>query len=329
MNFNVIVGNPPYQDSNGGGGNGKSASALYHIFIKIGLELKSDILIMITPNKWLKDTNNCMWNIRKEILTNRKIEYIKTYSNSWDVFPSVGNIAGGVGYMLITTNHKHSATTILNDIHGKEIKAINIYTDKDEIICTDSIGINITKKIWNIETNTNRLSEVVSQTNPFGIASNDKGDNNLTEDYCTVITSNGKIKKSIYDIYKNTEIMKTYKVLTSKYAPSGGFADCDGKFKVISKSMVLEPYEICSQSYIVIGPVETKEEAERLKEFIKLKIVRFLMLMALTGMSISQDTFRYVPWLNFKNNYTDKELYTKYKLSVQEIEYIDSMIKDI
>ena len=238
MKFDVIVGNPPYQDSNGGGGNGKSASALYPKFIKKALDLQPSYMSMITPNKWMTGDNEYDNGIRKNILEKKSISCIKTYSNSWDVFPTIGNIAGGVGYAVILDKKKDIETTVINNIRGNETIATTRYEKDDIIICNDTIGIQILQKVKNV----NNLSWMVSQSNPFGISSNEVGDSSLEDEYCKVYTSNGIVKKSIFDISKNDLLMRSYKVLVSKYAPSGGFADSNGKFGVISKAEVLRPY---------------------------------------------------------------------------------------
>lgn len=324
MKIDSVIGNPPYQDSNGGGGNGKSAKAIYTDFIEKAVKLNVNHICMITPNRWLTEDSNNTWNLRKEILNNYDIDKIKIYSNSWDVFPTVGNIAGGVGYSLLCRGKDNINTKVINNIRGNIIEAETQYSMNDDIIITDAVGIGIIKKLKGERT----LSDLVSQSNPFGLSSDEKPDTSDDEYCCDVVTSGGIIKVKRERIYKNELLLKSYKVLVSKYAPSGGFADKDGKFKVISRSEVLEPNKACTQSYLVIGPIETEEESINLCEYLKLKLPRFLMLMALTGMSISESTFKYVPIQDFMKSYTDDMLYKKYNLSTQEIKYINNLIKD-
>lgn len=325
MKFDVVIGNPPYQESNGGGGNGKSAKSIYTDFINVALSVSDKGVVMITPNRWLTESNKAVWNLRNRIIRECEIKYIKTYSNSWDVFPTIGNIAGGVGYFYISKKKDLGITNIVNDIHGKEITANIEYSENDDIIFTDAVGVSVLSKIDTRKT----LSEMVSQTNPFGLSSDQEPDEIMDDtEYCKVLTSSGYIDVKKEHIVKNISLLKSYKVVTSKYAPSGGFADKDGKFKVISKSEVLNPYEACTQSYLVLGPIYTENEAANICSYLKLKFVRFLMNIAATGMSITDNTFRYVPMQDFSRTYTDEELYQKYNLNSQEIEYIENLIKD-
>lgn len=325
MKFDIIIGNPPYQESNGGGGNGKSAKSIYTDFIKTALYASNEGVCMITPNRWLTDNNSTAWNLRKYILAKCQIRAIKTYSNSWDIFSNIGNIAGGVGYLYIANDKKNEKTNIVNNIHGKEISANIEYNESDNIIITDVLGVSILRKLGTIKA----LSELVSQTNPFGLSSNQQNEEVVDDvDYCKVLTSSGFISVRRERITKNINLLQSYKVVTSKYVPSGGFADKDGRFKVISKSDILNLGEACTQSYLVIGPFLTKNEAINICEYLKLKFTRFLMYMATTGISITADTFMYVPMQDFTKTHTDKELYKKYNINNQEIEYIEHIIKD-
>lgn len=102
----------------------------------------------------------------------------------------------------------------------------------------------------------------------------------------------------------------------------------DGKFRVLTSSMrVLLPDEVCTNSYIVIGEYDSFTEADNLLKYLKLKIVRFLILQAVSSIHISKTSFTFVPMQDFSKSWTDEELYVKYGLTNEEINFIESMIK--
>lgn len=323
MKFDVVLGNPPYQETTGGGKNGKAAKPLYTHFLSMAHSFHPSNLIMITPNRWLRGNTTEMVELRENIL-NGDIACIKTFSNSWDVFPNIGNIAGGVGYVLLTPYRERQTTVLINNVHGKEIRENTVYTKDDKILCTDAMGKRILDKV----DFSNSLKLLVNKTNVFNIETNAIGDESLECDYCNVYTSRGIIKKKREHFDSCKTLMENYKVLTSKCAPSGGFADATGKFKVLSQSRVILPYECCSQSYIVLGPIESEDEASSLSDYLKLKFVRFLIHLSMSGLSITDNTFRYVPMQDFSDTYTDKQLYKKYNLNYDEINYIENTIKE-
>ena len=95
-----------------------------------------------------------------------------------------------------------------------------------------------------------------------------------------------------------------------------------------AKLELLKPNEVCTESYICVGGYSKKEECENLLNYMKTKFVRFLLLQALTSMNITKDKFMFVPCMDFKNKYVDKDLYKIYKLNDSEIEFIEGMVKE-
>ena len=106
-----------------------------------------------------------------------------------------------------------------------------------------------------------------------------------------------------------------------------GEADADGQVKVIASLQSAGPGDVCTDSYLLIGEFETSDEAKHLEDYLKSKMLRFLLLQSLTSMNISRGNFRFVPLLDFSKPWTDKKLYERYNLSEEEIAFIEKMIK--
>lgn len=116
-----------------------------------------------------------------------------------------------------------------------------------------------------------------------------------------------------------------------------GETDNNGQVKVISSVFYSSPNEVCTDSYLVIGCFESKIEAINIEKYFKTKFLRFLLLQSLVSMNISKGNFRFVPIQDFTPqsdiDWTqsiadiDKQLYRKYKLDEDEIEFIEKMIK--
>ena len=102
----------------------------------------------------------------------------------------------------------------------------------------------------------------------------------------------------------------------------------DGKYRVLTSSMqAIGPKDVCTHSYILIGPFNRKEEADNLLGYLKTRFVRFLLLQCVSSIHISRATFQFVPLQDFSKPWTDAELYAKYGLTDEEIAFIESMIK--
>ena len=124
-----------------------------------------------------------------------------------------------------------------------------------------------------------------------------------------------------------SKIANKYKVIMTKAMSGGNKPSSDGKYQVVSTIKVLKPQEICTETYLVLNSSDNFTVAENLSNYIKTKFFRFLLLQALTSINISREKFCFVPMQDFSKPWTDEELYKKYNLSQEEIDFIESMIK--
>ena len=106
-----------------------------------------------------------------------------------------------------------------------------------------------------------------------------------------------------------------------------GEPDKNGQYSVLATIRVLGPKEVCTDTYITSLGFKTKREASNLEEYLRLKFVRFLVLQAAASINLSRGTYQFVPMQDFSKPWTDAELYKKYKLTKDEIAFIESMIK--
>lgn len=123
-------------------------------------------------------------------------------------------------------------------------------------------------------------------------------------------------------------LIEKYKVLISKVtAEHAGEPDKEGKFKVLSRTEVVEPGVVCTDSYIIIGGFSNKEEAINLYSYLTTRFVRFMLLLAVSSINLSKEKFQFIPLQDFSHPWTDEMLYKKYGLDKGEIAFIESMIR--
>ena len=99
--------------------------------------------------------------------------------------------------------------------------------------------------------------------------------------------------------------------------------------RVLSKIEVLGPKEVCTDSYLLIGPIDSEEHACSLQAYLKTKLVRFLVAQTLSSINLSKDKFCFVPLPDLSEIPTDCALYSKYGLTSEEIEFIESFIHEM
>ncbi len=318
MKFDVIVGNPPYQLDTGG--SGRQAKPIYQLFVEQAKKLNPRYLTMIMPSRWFSGGMG-LDSFRKTMLQDKKIKVLVDYTNSKDCFNGV-SISGGVCYFLWDKDYKGICN--YTNIHNGKSTVLQRKLDEYPIFVRYNEAIGVIHKIYNFTDNF--LSKMVSPINFFNIASSERG-TNKNENSLVLYHSKGKgfiDRKNIY----NSAYIKKYKVIISRtISEHAGEHGRDGKFKVLAKTMVLKPNEVCTHSYLIIGLFDSEFEANNLKTYLHSKFARFLILQTISGIDLSKERFMFVPMQDFSQPWTDEKLYKKYDLTQEEIDFIESMIK--
>ena len=124
-------------------------------------------------------------------------------------------------------------------------------------------------------------------------------------------------------------LVEKYKVLLSQTTSEhSGEPSKDGKFKLFSKLSVLQPGEISTFSYLVLGDFDNESLAENLKKYLETKFARYLVLLAISSIHIAKDKFIFLPKQDFSKTWDDETLFKKYGLSNNEISHIEQLIKE-
>ena len=173
-----------------------------------------------------------------------------------------------------------------------------------------------------------RMSEVVSTQTPFGFVSTFKGKDKKFVGSLRLVGSKGDSYVSRSDVTRCVDIIDTFKLIISKATSEhAGIPDKDGRYKVISTNEIIGKTDVCTQSYLCVYTSKTRDEVVNAWTYLKTRFFRFLLLMGLTSQDLSREKFQFVPMQDFSKPWTDAELYAKYKLTKDEIAFIESMIK--
>lgn len=327
MKFDVIIGNPPYQLNTVSGETtnvSKQAKPIYNLFVEQAKKLNPRFLCMIIPSRWFAGGLG-LDNFRQAMMEDEHITHLVDYTNAKDCFPQ-NSISGGVCYFL-----RERDTTGLcefTNINGNKITTESRSLSEFPVVVRYNSAVDIIRKVR--EKATAFLKDEVSPISPFAIPTKVTGEARPTARYnITLYTSRGVgyINKS--EILSNIKYLDKYKVMVSQIgAEHAGEPGRDGKFRVLTSSMrVMEPNEVCTNSYIVIGEYTDPDTASNVLAYLKTKFVRFLVLQAVSSIHISRTSFTFVPMVDFSKQWTDEELYAEFGITPEEIEFIDSMIK--
>ena len=173
------------------------------------------------------------------------------------------------------------------------------------------------------------LSDNVLKVSPFGLRSYERGSQTPFKDCVTLISSAGKGYIEIDKVIKNKDLIGNYKVCIGYLNPdrAGVNNAKDGMMNITTKIRILEKREVVTETYIIPYNDSDKQKVINCANYIRTKFTRFMISLTLSSMHIAQNNFSFVPFQNFNKHWTDEELYKKYNLNVEEIEYIESLIR--
>lgn len=317
MKFDVIIGNPPYQLSDGG--NGASASPLYHRFVRQAQKLKPRYLTMIIPSRWFGGGKG-LDDFRREMLNDNHIRILVDYENASDCFPGV-DIAGGVCYFLWDRDNP-GLCDVVNVRNNETMHSVRALNEFDTFIRHDQAA-SIVRKVCAF--GEPMMSNMVSSSKPFGLRTfvrpQESGDILLR-------WQNGEGPYRRDEITVGRELIDKWKVITSYVGyDHAGNPGKDGKRRVFSKIDILPPGTICTETYLVVGSFDTEQEATKLVAYMKTLFFRFLVAQCMYSHHITKEAYRLVPIQDFSQSWTDEKLYAKYGITDEEIKFIESMVR--
>lgn len=318
MKFDVIIGNPPYQLSDGGAQ--ASAKPIYHLFIQQAINLNPNHLIMIVPSRWFAGGKG-LDQFRDEMLNDKRIKEIHDYPNASDCFNGV-EIKGGVNYFHWENSYQGDCK--INTYDGNKcVSSMKrpLKEDNTDILIRYNEGISILRKAKELDERS--FSELISARKPFGLDSKFRGKKESKSGY-SKLYQNGGIgywDKSI--IIKNRSWIEKHKVIIP-YAVGVGDVSKD-----LLKPIYSEPNSFCTETYLVIGVFDDKKTCDNIISYIKTKFFHFLLGLKKNTQHTTQKVYQLVPMQDFSKPWTDEELYIKYKLNQKEIAFIEEMVRPI
>jgi site-specific DNA-methyltransferase (adenine-specific) len=320
MKFDVIVGNPPYQLSDGGS---TGAVPLYHKFVEQAKKLNPKYLTMIIPARWFAGGRG-LDEFRKEMQEDKRIKVLVDYPKSRECFPGV-DIAGGVCYFLWDKDYKGTCkfTSRIREIETVSER----YLDEFDMVLRDNVGIGIVHKV--MAKKEKMMSDIVLRVSPFGLRSYERGKPKQFKDSVKIISSAGEGYIEKDSVTKNQELINQYKVCIGYLNPdrAGVNNAADGMVNVTTKVRLLDKNTVVTETYIIPYTNQKYEKVVNCANYIRTKFARFMIQLTLSSMHIAQKNFSFVPSQNFDESWTDKKLYKKYGLTKDEIAFIESMIR--
>lgn len=320
MQFDVIIGNPPYQLSDGG--YGTSAAPIYQMFVEKALDLQPRYAVFVTPSRWMAGGKG-LDKYREKMLSDKRMRRIVDYPKLYEGFPGV-KIRGGISYFLWDREHKGTCEVQTIWDGQPTGPAMARHLDVYDILVRRNEAVPILEKVRAKGEPT--LDARVSSRKPFGLATNFKGKSNkaglntpiqLFENQRT-----GWIDRTAIAV--NLAWIDEWKVLMT--AVQGTSAAVETKF--LSKPIIAEPGTACTETYLVAGHFDNETEAANYAKYLRTRFVRFLVSLRKATQHATRDVYAFVPDLPLDQGWTNAKLYKRYGLTKDEIAFIESQIAE-
>lgn len=332
MQFDVIIGNPPYQLSDGG--YGTSAAPIYQKFVMQAQQLEPRFLSMVIPSRWFTGGRN-LDEFRERMINDEQIRVIEDYLSASEVFQGVG-LKGGVCYFLWQKDSQGpcSVSTHFKNWPVSQSKRM-LRENGAETFIRFNEGVSILRKVGNEESiNPDQIavsedqsfSRMVSSLRPFGFRTFFRGRKSRKRGDLKIYQRGGQGFVARSEVKQGQNMIDTWKVFISRAAPGTGNKDTY-PHKILSDPFIGEPGSISTETYLCIGPLKNREEAQSVLSYLSCRLTRFLILLHKSSQDTTKKVYRFVPNQKWDKIWTDANLYEKYQLDNSEISFIENIVR--
>lgn len=332
MQFDVIIGNPPYQLNDGG--YGTSAAPIYQRFVEQAKALEPRYLSMIIPARWFAGGKG-LDDFRESMLADTRLRSVDDFLSASDVFPGVG-LKGGVCYFLWNRDHPGLCDV---STHFKDWPVSTatrpLVENGADIFIRFNEGLSILKKVISIETRQDkslllpedqRFERLVSSRKPFALETTFKGKARRSAGDLLIHQNGGTGFVARSSVPSGHELIDKWKIYVGRAAPGTGNKDTY-PHRILSTPFIGEPGSICSETYLCIGPFETEAEAQSALSYLACRLTRLLILLHKPSQDTTRKVYTFVPTQTWDRTWTDADLYAKYGISASEVEFIEKVVR--
>ncbi len=339
MKFDFVIGNPPYQENIcETTGNKGLATQLFPSFVQESISLGAECVCLITPSRWFTGDaqDKSFVKLRDFFRTNNHIAAIVNYKGVGAVFKN--STLEAVSYFVYKCDYE-GLVRFVNIENGVEtVENRNLFEEGMNEIIDNSLAYSILSKVKE-SSDFKSFMEITRGRNAFGIVGRadivaEISTSEPFEDCLALRCRHKTIRYVSRDkVTKGMDIIDKFKIFISKSTkkPPDPYVN--------PRPLLAEKVSVCTDSLIPIGNFESRDEAEHLEKYMCSKFLRHMVSVVKSSQNVCQNVYRYVPLQNFTPESDidwsgtvaeiDRQLYKKYGLTQEEIDFIESTAKEM
>lgn len=326
VQFDVVIGNPPYQLADGG--YGKSATPIYQEFVTQAKNLEPRYLSMIVPSRWFAGGKH-LDDFRGEMLQDGRLTQLVDYLNAADVFPGV-DLKGGVCYFLWDRDRQSECNiTTYFDNKNCDHAARPLLVPGADVFIRFNQGVDILEKVLTAEGLSlpirpdRSFERLVSSRKPFGLDTTYKGKQHKTSTSLKLYQNGGTAYIERDELRDPNNLIDLWKVYVNYVGPGNN----NFPHRVLVTPFIGEPRSASTETYLAVGGFATEDEAISARSYMTTRLFRFLVLLRKASQHVTSKVYGFVPTQSWDRIWTDEMLYEKYGITEDEISFIESMVR--
>lgn len=347
VKFDYIVGNPPYQVSDGGAG--ASATPVYQLFSDVSKNLAT-VHCLVQPARWMTGGKR-LDAYRQDMMEDTHIKAIDDFADSKSVFSNV-EINGGIVIYVYDNDYSGPVDYTRHSFGNTTTMKRSLKEQDCEIVIRENTLVDIYHAVRDYDKTAKHVSDITSARKPYGLATDAIGHESkyglpvmsrskIDDGYSILGIDSNRKRVTVY-VDKNYPFPKMdnidkYKLFVSKAYGAGKAIGESENTLVMCAPVVAVPNQACTETFLEIGSFDTKEEAENFYSYFKTKFFRTLLGIRKQTQDTKRSTYAFVPLQDFTPSsdidwslpvpQIDEQLYAKYGLSDDEIDFIESHVK--
>jgi site-specific DNA-methyltransferase (adenine-specific) len=271
----------------------------------------------------------------REMLSDNRIRSIDDFLSASDVFPGVG-LKGGVCYFLWNRDQPGDCRV---NTHFKDWPVSTATRPLLEqgagVFIRFNEGLSILKKVASIDSadgtsfmpsGERKFDRLVSSLRPFGFRTFFRGRKASKKGDVKIHQNGGVGYVARAEVETGLELIDHWKIYIGRAAPGTGNRDTY-PHRILSTPFIGEPGSICSETYLCIGPFQTRAQAESALSYLSCRLTRLLILLHKPSQDTTRKVYTFVPTQTWDRTWTDEDLYAKYGITPSEIDFIEKVVR--